>query len=50
MTLLIFSYHTAKDENKPDENDLFLPMNHLKDSEGKLLCIVAHHTVHVEIH
>lgn len=30
----IFSCRTAKDEYKPDENDLFLPMNHLKDGEG----------------
>lgn len=48
MISLIFSCRTAKDEHKPDENDLFLPMNHLKDSEGKLLELFAHHTVHVE--
>lgn len=34
MSWHIFSCRTAKDEYKPDENDLFLPMNHLKDGEG----------------
>lgn len=34
MSWHIFSCRTAKEEYKPDENDLFLPMNHLKDGEG----------------